>query len=312
MVPSPEMVRPANEDVRGFAGVLALCLSFAACLAGSCASNALDARHDPWRDEERFGTALAARPLVVAHRGSSAEWPENTLPALLAGVDAGADLHEFDTFESAEGVPYLMHDRTLDRTTDADERTGRVDLPAAGVALDFLRRLDAGAWKAERHRGVGVPTLEEALRALGPGRAAMIERKDGRPQPVLEVVRRLGRLDLDVLQSFDWTWLAAVRALEPRAQLGALGSGPIDAGKLAQLAALDVDFVHWKHADLDEATVRELHARGWIVGAYTIDDPARWEELARMGVDFLTTNRPDALVGLQREGGVARPASRRR
>ncbi len=312
MIPSTKSARPAKGGVRGFAGALALHVASTVILLGACVAHGDRDRHDPWRDEERFGAALAARPLVVAHRGSSADWPENTLPALLAGVDAGADLHEFDTFESAEGVPYLMHDRTLDRTTDADERTGRVDLPAAGVALDFLRTLDAGAWKAERHRGVGVPTLEEALRALGPGRAAMIERKDGRPQPVLEVVRRLGRLDLDVLQSFDWPWLAEVRALEPRAQLGALGSGPIDAGKLAQLAALDVDFVHWKHADLDEATVRALHARGWIVGAYTIDDPARWEELARMGVDFLTTNRPAALVASQREGAVARPASRGR
>ena len=313
MIPSTKSARRLHGGVRGFAGALACIVLALATVAGGCAQVEPRRRRDPWRDEARFGIALAARPLVVAHRGSSGNWPENTVPALVAGVREGADLHEFDTFESAEGVPYLMHDRTLDRTTDADERLGRIEVPATGAELDFLGVLDAGAWKGPPHRGVRVPTLEEALNALGPGQTAMIERKDGRPEPILALLDRMGRMEFDVLQSFDWAWLAEVRALEPRVQLGALGSGPIDAQVLAKLDALDVDFVHWKHSDLDARVVGELRARGWVVGAYTIDDPTRQTELAAMGVDFLTTNEPGALVARQGAGSVLRstPASAR-
>lgn len=308
LIPTVKSSMSANGGARGFAGALACIVALASFSVGGCATAG---RFDPWRVEGRFGADLARRPLVVAHRGSSAAWPENTVPALSAGVREGADLHELDTFETEEGVPYLMHDRVLDRTTDADERLSRLEVPSAGASLEFLRTLDAGAWKGEAHRGVRVPTLEEALRALGPDQPAMIERKQGAPRPVLDVVRRLGRLELDVLQSFDWGWLAEARTLEPRAQLGALGSGPLDDDVLARLEALDVDFVHWKHADLDARAVAELHARGWIVGAYTIDDPTRLAELAAWDVDFLTTNQPQLLVAMQEGGAALRPAGSR-
>ena len=235
-------------------------------------------------------TAARVPSGVVAHRGASADWPENTLPALDAAVRAKAAWVEFDTFEARDGVAFLMHDRTLDRTTDAATLYGPECLSSS---LDWsqVQRLDAGAWKGAAHRGTPVPSLEQALQLLG-GTPAMIERKHGSPESVLEPVRRLQRVQKDVVQSFDWEWLQAVHALEPTLVLGALGSGVLDEAALDAIARTGARFVHWKHTDLRPEDVTRVHARGWAVGAYTVDDPVRTAELRAMGVDFVTTNRP--------------------
>jgi len=236
-------------------------------------------------------TAVARVPSgIVAHRGASAEWPENTLPALQAAVEAKAAWVEFDTYASRDGVAFLMHDRTLDRTTNAADLHGPECLSSS---LDWsqLRVLDAGSWKGEAHRGTLVPSLEQALRLLG-SRPAMIERKDGSPESVLEPVRRLERVHLDVVQSFDWQWLRAVHAQEPSLVLGALGSGVLDQATLDAIAQTGARFVHWKHTDLRPEDVPKVHARGWSIGVYTVDDPVRIQQLWAMGVDFVTTNCP--------------------
>src|SRR5262245_34742321 len=98
----------------------------------------------------------APRPLRVAHRGASARAPENTLAAFREAIRLGADAIELDVQLSADGVPMVIHDLTVDRTTNGH---GSV----ASFASRDLRRLDAGAWYSSRFRGERIPTLEEAL-----------------------------------------------------------------------------------------------------------------------------------------------------
>src|SRR5688500_2848986 len=101
---------------------------------------------------------LAARgPIVVAHRGDSAGFPENTLPAFAAAVAAGAPMIEFDIQAALDGVLVCIHDDTLDRTTDAAALLGRAGVAVAALTAAQLARFDAGGWKAARHRGVHVP-----------------------------------------------------------------------------------------------------------------------------------------------------------
>ena len=103
-------------------------------------------------------------PLVIAHRGASADWPENTIPAFIAGIDQGADMIETDVHMSADGELVIMHDTTVDRTTDA--RTlypNRQDRSIAGMNAAQIATLDAGSWKGEEFAGIRVPRLAEVL-----------------------------------------------------------------------------------------------------------------------------------------------------
>ncbi len=99
----------------------------------------------------------AARPLeITAHRGMKKFAPENTIPAIRKAIDMGLDYVEFDIRETSDGVMVLMHDSTVDATTDG---TG----PVAGFTLDEMKKLDAGVKFSEEFKGTRVPTLEEAL-----------------------------------------------------------------------------------------------------------------------------------------------------
>ena len=90
------------------------------------------------------------RPLVIAHRGFSQKAPENTLPAFRMALEAEADLIELDYLHSKENIPIVIHDKTLDRTTDAEERSDGEKIPVASMTVEQLKLLDAGDWFHER------------------------------------------------------------------------------------------------------------------------------------------------------------------
>ncbi len=130
--------------------------------------------------------ALAAvqsnRPLVIAHRGHNKVAPENTLPAFAAALPLGVDFVELDYFHSADGVPIVFHDQTLDRCTDAYRKWRGKKIPLASKSLAELRTLDAGAWFDPKFAGTRIATLEEALDVIQPGSMTLIERKGATPR----------------------------------------------------------------------------------------------------------------------------------
>src|SRR3954465_14229572 len=103
--------------------------------------------------------ALIASPrvLVIAHRGNSSVAPENTLPAFQAALDVKADLIELDYYHSADGVPVVIHDQYLDRTTNAEDVFGQPKLLAGKLPLADLRKLDAGSWFDDKFAGAKLP-----------------------------------------------------------------------------------------------------------------------------------------------------------
>ena len=148
---------------------------------------------------------------IVGHRGWSAVYPENTLLAAKMAVQAGADGTEFDVQATRDGVVVLLHDKTLDRTTNG---TGEL----AAKTLAELRSLDAGSWKDPQFAGEPVPTLEQHLRALkGTGCMPVIEIKmTGISDKVIQAVRDLDMVDQVAVIAFSGEVVREIRSLEPR------------------------------------------------------------------------------------------------
>ncbi|MBM2617744.1 hypothetical protein JIG36_19490 [Actinoplanes sp. LDG1-06] len=230
----------------------------------------------------------------VAHRGYSWVAPENTLPAFEAAVRAGATHVEFDVRTTADDVPVVIHDRTLDRTTAG---SGHVwDLPYAEVAA-----LDAGAWFSSAYAGVRVPTLTSVLELVtGPELLLEIKPPATRPQikTILELVTAAGVRDRTIVQSFDPEIVRLVREADPSIRRGLLRLR-FEADTLALADELEVVCLNPSTADVlgDPETVASLTARGVAVMPWTANDIAEWEPLTRAGAVGLITDRVAELTG---------------
>lgn len=253
-------------------------------------------------------TLAQTAPIVVAHRGDSGAFPENTLPAFEAGIAAGAPMTEFDTHETRDGTIVCIHDETLDRTTDAVRVLGRTDLAVADVDARELSKLDAGGWKGQQHRGARVPTLAQVLRTLDGKSIPMIEHKAGSAEHLVALLRELDMVERVLVQSFDWALVSEVGRLEPRLALGALGEGPFTEHHWRDLAEMGVGLVHWDVRAIRAEDVVRLRGAGFLTCVYTANDDVSLVGAARLGIDAITTNHPARLGALVRTGLAVRPA----
>ena len=243
--------------------------------------------------------ARAARaPMVVAHRGNSSAFPENTLPAFRSAVTLGADLVELDFQACADGTLVCLHDDTLNRTTDACARLGGEHIAIASLPWSRVRRLDAGAWRGRAHRGTRVPSLRQALRCITPRAIAMVEHKSGTPEALLALLGSRRLRERVLVQSFDWRFLARLHALAPDLLLGALGEGPLLPRHLRALPRTGARLVHWDAAALALGDVARLQRRGFLVCVYTVDPDVALVGAVCSGLDAITTNRPARLIQL--------------
>ncbi|HVC94633.1 MAG TPA: glycerophosphodiester phosphodiesterase family protein [Pirellulales bacterium] len=232
------------------------------------------------------------RVLVLAHRGDSRAAPENTLPAFASAVRLDVDLVELDYVHSADGVPIVFHDDTLDRVTDARSVFGERDVPVASKNLAALRRLDAGNWFGATFASTRIPTLEEALRLIGPATLTMIERKAGDPATLVNLLKSLEMVDRVVVTAFDWQFLTECHKLEPRLVLGALGTKTLTATQLEQAISVGAGVIGWDDGFVTEEHVERVHGRGLRAWVWTVDDPHRAQQLIAYGVDGLISNLP--------------------
>jgi glycerophosphoryl diester phosphodiesterase len=238
--------------------------------------------------------------LVVAHRGASAHAPENTMEAYRLAVEGGADAIEVDVHLSRDGQMPLIHDDTVDRTTDG---SGNV----ADLTMDELRRLDAGARFAlpdgsnpYAGRGLTIPTLPEVLDWLPDGMGLVIEIKARAAVPsVLEALR--GRPVYEERRtsiiSFDEASIDEVHARDPELPTGYLlvPSQPLDAA-LQWAVEHGHAAVHPYEGDLglDPApALAQAMAYGRQLGCYVVNDPERMKHLAVFGLWGFVTDVPD-------------------
>lgn len=232
----------------------------------------------------------AAEVLSIAHRGNSLFAPENTLAAF-AATQGKADLVETDGRMSADGRLVIMHDTTVDRTTDG---TGTV----ASKTVAQLKLLDAGSWFSPDFTGERIPTLEEMITNTLPFATPLIEQKDGPASAYVDELRRLNAVTNVVVQSFDWNFLAAVHALEPAVRLGALGSGALTAGTLTTISNSGARIVAWEKSGVTSNEVSLVHAAGMALYVWTVDG-ADIQNYLDLGVDGIISNDPGMVRQLQ-------------
>jgi glycerophosphoryl diester phosphodiesterase len=236
-----------------------------------------------------------SRPLVIAHRGNSSAAPENTLSAFRSALALGVDGVEFDYHHSADGVPVVFHDDTLDRTTDARKLWQRSNIRIADCPLGELAKLDYGSWFEKECAFANEPlaTVDAALDLIcGAGALAVIERKTGDAETLVHLLNRKALTFRVVVMAFDWRFLGDCHRIDTSIQLVALGDGPLTGEKLEQIAATPCQIVGWDQKSLDLSAISAIHKRGWKAWTWTVDEPARMRELLSADVDAITSNFP--------------------
>jgi glycerophosphoryl diester phosphodiesterase len=234
----------------------------------------------------------SGQPSIVGHRGAMGHCPENTLAAFDRAAELGASWVEFDVHLSADGVPVVIHDELLDRTTNGH---GFV----RDHSLAELRTLDAGAWYSPDYAGQRIPTLDDVLDWARRRQISVdIEIKnaplyyEGIEALVLAALDRHAMLRQALVSSFDHPAVQRLKRLEPRALTGVLyGCRPADPVALARQASADVLLPQWPYVTADD--VATAHAAGLAVATWTTSDPATLRQLISAGVDAIITNHPD-------------------
>jgi len=226
-------------------------------------------------------------PLVGGHRGNPAEHPENTLASFRSAIELGVDMIECDVHLSADGELVVLHDHTLDRTTDGTGLVGQ-------RTLAELLRLDAGG-------GERLPVLAEVCELARDRVGLAVELKQiPIPYPGMEerLVACLGTLDMldqTCVISFDHRSVRRLKELEPRLSVGVLeGARPIEPAALMRGAGADIYCPHYGAMDSD--LVDEIHAAGGMVGVWTVDDATAVAWSRACGPDSVFTNRPREIV----------------
>lgn len=226
--------------------------------------------------------------LNIAHRGASGRFPENTLKAFAAAMDAGAQMCELDVHLTIDGTVVVIHDETVERTTDG---RGAV----RSMTLEELKRLDAGIRFGGEFAGERIPTLEEVM-TLAEGRCGLnIEIKSaGVERKVCELIVGRRALATAMISSFDWDALAVVRHFQPRVRVGLLAS-QWPARLVGAAFELKAESINPRSDIVTEDLCIAAHERNLSVYTWTVDEPAEMRRLIAFGVDGIMTNYPERL-----------------
>ena len=252
------------------------------------------------------------RVLNFAHRGASHDAPQNTLAAFRLALEMGADGVELDVQVSKDGEAVVIHNPTVDATTDGQ---GAVK----DKTLAELKELDAGSWfdapsinsGRRQFAGQRIPTLQEVIVEIGHQLLLNIELKTrvlGSAGLTAEVVRLIEDHNLvhrAVVSSFDPFALRRVKRLNPRINTGLLYFFDLPANPVRALliALADPDALHPEKRLVTREYIAWARERGYRVNAWTVDEPAEMKRLIALGVDSIITNRPDALRKVLGERG---------
>ena len=227
----------------------------------------------------------------IAHRGASGSAPENTLAAFKKAIEIGVDAVELDLHGTADGEVVVIHDTSLDRTTN---HCGRVNQ----ATLETIKRADAGGWFAPEFVGESVPTLVEALGCIAKKNIAVLEIKDPLiAEAVVARIRETHTQDLTVIISFHTAVLQTVRSLEPRIPTGWLIGNHIDYTSpvqlCQQLGILGSNLLNVNHQLITAEFAYEVLRRGIALWCWTVDDISRMREMKAFGVQGITSNYPE-------------------
>jgi glycerophosphoryl diester phosphodiesterase len=251
-----------------------------------------------------FNQAFAEEPTVgerkqvdnVAHRGATGYAPENTVAAFDLAVDMKADYIEIDIQRSKDGELVLIHDTTVDRTTNG---TGKV----GDLTFEQLRSLDAGSWKGEQYVGEPIPTFDEILDRYRGKVGILIELKAPELYPGIEeqVAEALTERNLDkpqnekiIIQSFNFESMKKTNELLPQVPIGVLTSNRAHTTPEAlQEFSTYADWFNPSYGIVTEELVKNVHSLGMKIGSWTVRSQAAADFLLDMKVDAIITDYPD-------------------
>ena len=269
----------------------------------------------------QFSDLFHRSGLIAAHRGDRAVAPENTLAAFRKSIGR-CDFIELDVQYSRDGVPVVIHDETLERTSnvgDIEACRRRFPWRVCDFTLEELKSFDYGSWfdrddpfgrrhggdrdvEEEGYAGAVILTLEELLHFASVNDILLnVEMKDVHATMaderavagVLDVIEALGCTDRILLSSFYHPYLIRAKRSVPGLATAALQEGSHPEALVAYLHRLGVAGYHCDDAIVTEEIVTQLKAAGFFVGVYTVNDSKRQEELFRWGVNAVFTDMPD-------------------
>jgi len=227
--------------------------------------------------------------LKIAHRGASGNFPENTVCAFRAAIDAGAEMCELDVQLSRDGAIVVIHDETVERTTDGK---GEV----AELTLEELKRLDAGAkFKGGAVKGERIPTLDEVFSVTSGKCGLNIELKaGGLEHQVAQIMQARNALADSIVSSFDWEYLKNIQQLHFNIRVGLLAEEkPVDL--MMNAVAMRAHSINPRWDMVTSDLCKAAHERGLKVYTWTVDADARMRALIAYGVDGIMTNYPERL-----------------
>ena len=239
---------------------------------------------------------------VIAHRGVSGSYPENTLSAFQAAIDIRAEMVELDVSISKDGIPVVVHDKTVDRTTDFE---GDVQ----SFSVEELKRMQVGAWFSEEFRGEEFPTLRESLELMKGQIAVNIEIKSeavsdvingGIVDKALQIVKELDMSSSVIFSSFDYRVMEHLNVLDaqmPKALLyESSQSGELKPSELVK--KYEVDVFNCSYRQLTPEWIADLQAHQIPYLVYTVNEPDLMKELLKKGVSGIFTDFPQELMDI--------------
>lgn len=282
VLPEPVPLSRSAKPFRRSTAVLTACYFTAAALGLN-----LSYVYSVFTGKANFRLALFQNPTVMAHRGLSADAPENTLYAFSDAISVGADFIELDVQQTRDGVLVVMHDSNLKRTTGVNKDIWDVDYAD-------IQNLDAGSWFDPAYANARIPTLEETLQFVDKRAKLNIEIKptkhgsDTLEQDVAELITRYQYTDACYVTSFSYGSLKKVKEANPEIRTGYLMSvayGQFYSLKYADAFSLNKVFV-------TSQVVNAAHQQGKQIFAWTVNGMSEVRSLCNLHVDSIITDDP--------------------
>lgn len=236
---------------------------------------------------------------IIAHRGASAYYPENTIPSFEGAIALGADMVELDVQLTSDKEVVVFHDEKISRCTD-----GRGSI--ADYTLAQLKKLDAGSWYGKEYKNTRIPTLPEVLQLCKNKIAVNIEIKTeavsknivgGVEEKCLEIVEHTGMRKHVVFSSFDPRAIAHLKQIHQTVPVAVLFEKKLYGSRLPSdmVASLNADAFNCSKSEWNKKWMADMQSHGIPVNIYTVNDVKNMKKFIHMGVSGIFTNKPDVL-----------------
>jgi glycerophosphoryl diester phosphodiesterase len=229
--------------------------------------------------------------IIVAHRGFSGVYPENTLLAFQKAVELGVDFVELDIHQTVDKEIVVCHDHTIDRTTDGNGYIKE-------MTYEEIKRYDAGKWKG--YPGEKIPLLKEVFEKFGEKIKILIEIKECDVSTLIKLIKEYRMEKRVFVGSFNLEYIKEVRNLLPIISTALISyEVPENIDQLIKygIRKLDIEF-----HNLNKEIVKELVSYGFVVNTWTPDTEEELKKVIYYGVQFITTDRPDILKEIIKNG----------